>query len=76
MDTAVYGKHSLDELREIARNRGIAVWPSSGPRFAGDDAPFRYRKGAVEVGSIIAIDEQRALLVLMPDLDPLIKAES
>jgi hypothetical protein len=72
-DREVYGKHSLDELREIARRRDIKVWPL---HFEDDPAPFCYRKGNVEVGSIIAFDEARVLLVLMPDLDPLVtKAE-
>lgn len=56
---------TLDQLRSSGRQQDIAVWPSEGPRWPGDEAPWRFRRGSIEVGSLACETEAecwRALL--------------
>ena len=56
---------TIEELREQARQADIRVWPADAPRFKGDDAKWRYRRGSIEVGSIAVETEEQALRSLL-----------
>lgn len=56
---------TLDQLRVEANSQDIHVWPSDGPRFPGDDALFRYKRGSIEVGNLLCDTEYAALKYLL-----------
>jgi hypothetical protein len=56
---------ALEQLREKARDADIHVWPSDGPLYPGEDAPFRYRRGSREVGSLVCETEAECLEYLL-----------
>jgi hypothetical protein len=50
-------ERSIEELRQAGADADIKLWPSAGPMWPGENSPWRYRRGNIEVGSLVCKTE-------------------